>query len=147
MTKDQISLIREVAQKDDGTGNPLASVLSAIFNDEIMFRNTDDFVIYDDDNELIHAIKANYDNAIAGAAWPYKICTGFYGNIQFMEGLYDMKNFEKAIDQLFLNTGLIDVCTPDSSQASYSGVPSGWYLACGAHRPENEEEYHLQYGR
>ena len=108
MTKDQISLIREVAQKDDGTGNPLASVLSAIFNDEIMFRNTDDFVIYDDDNELIHAIKANYDNAIAGAAWPYKICTGFYGNIQFMEGLYDMKNFEKAIDQLFLNTGLID---------------------------------------
>ena len=108
MTKDQISLIKEIAQKDDGTGNPLASVLSAIFNDEIMFRNTDDFVIYDDDNELIHAIKANYDNAIAGAAWPYKICTGFYGNIQFMEGLYDMKNFEKAIDQLFLNTGLID---------------------------------------
>ena len=108
MTKEQISLIRNVAQQDDGTGKPLAGVLSAIFNDEIMFRNTDDFLIYDDNNELIHAIKANYDNAIAGAAWPYKIATGFYGNIQFMEGLYTMSNFEKAVDQLFLDTGLID---------------------------------------
>lgn len=108
MTKDQISLIRGICQKDDGTGNPIASVLSAIFNDEIMFRNTDDFIIYDDDNELIHAIKANYDNAISAATWPYKICTGFYGNIQFMEGLYNMTNFEKAIDQLFVDTGLID---------------------------------------
>lgn len=108
MTKEQISLIRGIAQKDDGTGHPLAAVLSAIFNDEIMFRNTDDFLIYDDNNELIHAIKANYDNAVAGAAWPYKIATGFYGNIQFMEGLYTMGNFEKAIDQLFVNTGLID---------------------------------------
>ena len=108
MTKDQVSLIRSICQKDDGSGNPLASVLSAIFNDEIMFRNTDDFIIYDDDNELIHAVKANFDNAVAGAAWPYKICTGFYGNIQFMEGLYNMTNFEKAIDQLFVESGLID---------------------------------------
>ena len=108
MTREQITLIREVCQKDDGTGNPLASVLSAIFNDEIMFRNTDDFLIYDDENELIHAIKANYDNAVSGAKWPYKICTGFYGNIQFMEGLYNMKNFETAIDELFVQTGLID---------------------------------------
>ena len=108
MTKEQIKLIREICQQDDGTGRPLASVLSAIFNDEIMFRNTDDFLIYDDENELIHAIKANYDNAVSGAKWPFKICTGFYGNIQFMEGLYDMSNFESAIDQLFVDTGLID---------------------------------------
>ena len=108
MTKEQISLIRNVAQQDDGTGKPLAGALSAIFNDEIMFRNTDDFLIYDDNNELIHAIKANYDNAVAGAAWPYKIATGFYGNIQFMEGLYTMASFEKAVDQLFVDTGLID---------------------------------------
>ena len=52
MTKDQVSLIRRVATQDRGDGKPVSFSLSAIFNDEIMFRNTDDFLIYDDDNSL-----------------------------------------------------------------------------------------------
>ena len=140
MTKDQVSLIRRVATQDRGDGKPVSFSLSAIFNDEIMFRNTDDFLIYDDDNELIHAIKANVDNYRSAAMAPYKICTGFYGNIQFMEGLYDMANFEKVVDELFLNTGLIDeekkeyimkwangirnhYCPPDPPGPYYPTVP------------------------
>ena len=107
MTKDQVDLIKSTCLKDDGTGNPTASVFTVLFNDEISFRNTDDFVIWDDDNELVSVIRPNLDGPVSSAAWPYKISTGFYGNIQFLEGLYTMSNFEKVIDELFLNTGLI----------------------------------------
>lgn len=108
MNKDQVKKIKELNLKNDGTGNPIAGVLSIVFNDEICFRNTDDFVIYDDSNELVHAIKVNMDGPQSSAAWPYKICTGYYGNIQFMEGLYNMGNFAKIIDELLYQPGLID---------------------------------------
>lgn len=108
MTKDQVAMLRDANLKDDGTGQPKASVFTTVFNDEICFRNTDDFVIFDDANELVHAIKINQDGPRSAAALPYKICTGFYGNIQFMEGLYTMSNLEKMVDELFVNTGLID---------------------------------------
>ena len=108
MTSEQIKLVKDVCLTDDGTGNPKAGVFTVLFNDEISFRNTDDFVIWDDANELIHKITINFDGPVSGAAWPYKISTGFFGNIQFLEGLYNMTNFEKVIDEMFVNTGLID---------------------------------------
>ena len=108
MTSEQIKLVKDICLTDDGTGNPKAGVFTVLFNDEISFRNTDDFVIWDDANELIHKITVNFDGPVSGAAWPYKISTGFFGNIQFLEGLYNMTNFEKVIDEMFLNTGLID---------------------------------------
>ena len=108
MTSEQIKLVKDICLTDDGTGNPKAGVFTVLFNDEISFRNTDDFVIWDDANELIHKITINFDGPVSGAAWPYKISTGFFGNIQFLEGLYNMTNFEKVIDEMFLNTGLID---------------------------------------
>lgn len=108
MTKDQVKLIKEACLTDDGTGNPVAKVFTILFNDEISFRNTDDFVIWDDENELVSVIRPNFDGPVQSAAWPYKISTGFFGNIQFLEGLYDMGSFEKIIDSMFVNTGLID---------------------------------------
>lgn len=108
MTSEQIKLVKDVCLTDDGTGNPKAGVFTVLFNDEISFRNTDDFVIWDDANELIHKITINFDGPVSGAAWPYKISTGFFGNIQFLEGLYNMSNFEKVVDEMFLNKGLID---------------------------------------
>lgn len=108
MTSEQIKLVKDICLTDDGTGNPKAGVFTVLFNDEISFRNTDDFVIWDDANELIHKITINFDGPVSGAAWPYKISTGFFGNIQFLEGLYNMSNFEKVVDEMFLNKGLID---------------------------------------
>lgn len=108
MEKDQVSLIKSISLSDDGTGKPLASSLTTVFDDEVAFRNTDDFVIWDDENELVHAIKANSDSPRSSADSPYKLITGFYGNIQFMEGLYNMTNFKKVVDELFVKTGLIN---------------------------------------
>lgn len=107
MTVDQVKLIKEAVLKDNGSGKPIADTLSVLFNNEVTFRNSDDFVIWDDANELVHAIKINMDGPRQSAIAPYRIATGCFGNIQFLEGLFTMSNFSKAIDELFVKTGLI----------------------------------------
>ena len=107
MTVDQVKMMRDYSIKDDGSGNTMAFSLSAIFNNEITFSNTDHHVIYDDDNALIHCLQPNTDDVVNQAVAPYKINTGFYDNIQYMEALYTMKNFGTAVKELFLDKGLI----------------------------------------
>ena len=107
MTKDQVAKLRDYNLQDDGTGKPIAEVFSYVFNNEINFINTRDFVITDDDNELIYAVKANNENPVDQARYPFRIVTGFYGNIQYTEALYNMENFKRAVKEQFLDTGLI----------------------------------------
>ena len=108
MNVKQISLMRDLFNKDDGSGNTLAFSSAVVFNNEISFVNTDHFVIFDDANELVSAILPNTDGPVTGAIAPYKISTGFYDNVQYMEGLFNMANFKTAVKTLFVDTGLID---------------------------------------
>lgn len=108
MTVDQIAKMRDYNLQDDGTSNPIASVFAYIFNNELAYVNTRDFVITDDDNQLIHAIKPNIEDPVNQARYPFKIMTGFYGNIQYVEALYDMNNFKRAVKDLFTDSGLIN---------------------------------------
>jgi len=108
MTVDQIAKLRDYHTKDDGTGRTMADVVSYVFNNELAYVNTRDFIITDDSTELIHAIKANIEDPVNQARYPYKVMTGFYGNIQYVEAMYNMNNFNKVIEELFLNEGLIN---------------------------------------
>ena len=108
MTADQVKLMRDYANKNDGTDTTMAYSIAAVFNNEISFSNKDHYIIYDDDNELIHCLEANVSTIDEASVAPYKINTGFYGNIQYMEGLYTMKNFKTAVKELFLDKGLIN---------------------------------------
>ena len=107
MTVDQIKMLRNFHSKDDGTGNRLAGSIACIFNNEVAYIDSRDYVIYDDANELVHAVRPNTEGPIEQARFPYRITTGFYDNVQYMEALYNMSNFGKAIDGLFVETGLI----------------------------------------
>ena len=108
MTADQIAKMRDYNLQDDGTGHPIADVFSYIFNNELAYITDRDFIITDDDNELIHAIKPNIEDPVNQARYPFKIMTGFYGNIQYTEALYNMNNFARAVKELFLDTSLIN---------------------------------------
>ena len=108
MTADQVKKIRDLAMKDDGTGHTLSAGLAAVFNNEISFDNTIHYVIYDDENKLVHAIQPNTNNVPDSVIAPYKINTGFYDNIQYMEAIYNMANFKTAVKELFLDTKLIN---------------------------------------
>ena len=107
MNADQVSMLRDFHLKDDGTGQPMAGSLAAVFNNELAFVNSKDYVVYDDANELVHCIKPNTEGPIEQARWPFRFMTGFYGNLQYMEAFYDMANFEKAVKGLLTDKGLI----------------------------------------
>ena len=107
MTPEQIKMIRDYSWKDDGTGSHMAGRLAVVFNNEVCFVDTRDYVIFDDDNELVHCIRANSEDPVSQAMCPYRITTGMYANAQYLEGLYNMRNFKTAVKELFVDTGLI----------------------------------------
>lgn len=107
MTADQIKKIRDLNSKDAGDGKRLAGSIAYIFNNEVSYIDSRDFVVCDDDNELIHCIRPNMENPVEQARFPFRITTGFYENIQYLEALYDMANFKKALEALLLEPGLI----------------------------------------
>lgn len=108
MTPEQIKLIRDYSWKDDGTGGHMAGRLAIVFNNEVCFVDTRDYLIFDDKNQLVHCIRANSEDPISQGLCPYRITTGMYANAQYLEGLYTMRNFKTAIKELFLDTGLIN---------------------------------------
>ena len=107
MTPDQIKMIRDYSWKDDGTGQHMAGRLAIVFNNEVCFVDTRDYIIWDDANELVHCIRANSEDPVSQATCPYRITTGMYENAQYLEGLYNMRNFKTAIKEMFLDKGLI----------------------------------------
>lgn len=108
MTSDQVKLIRDTYNANDGNGNTLAFATNTVFDNEISIKNTDDFVIYDDANELVHCVCLNADGPVSQTISPYKIVSSFYSNILYMEGFFNMENLKKVIKQLFVDTGLIN---------------------------------------
>ena len=107
MTPDQIKMIRDYSWKDDGTGQHMAGRLAIVFNNEVCFVDTRDYIIWDDANELVHCIRANSEDPVSQATCPYRITTGMYENAQYLEGLYNMRNLKTAIKEMFLDKGLI----------------------------------------
>lgn len=107
MTANQIKKIRDLNSKDAGDGKRIAGSIAYIFNNEVAYIDSRDYVVCDDDNELIHCVRANTENPVEQARFPFRITTGFYENIQYLEALYDMANFKKALEALLLEPGLI----------------------------------------
>ena len=108
MTTDQVKKIRDFNSKDDGTGHRLAGAIVVYYDNEVRFNDACDYVIYDDSNELVHTIRPNTENPVEQARFPYRITTGMYDHIQYMEALYTMANFQKAVQGLLVDTGLIN---------------------------------------
>lgn len=117
MENSQVILLRDYYNTDNGSGKPLAFSCSAVFNNEISFCNTDNFIVYDDDNAIIHAVMLTKDGVARQAETPYRICSGFYGNIQYMEGCFDMSGLKDAVQKMFVDTGLIDETQQESIMA------------------------------
>lgn len=109
MTIDQITLLRNQHLKQDADGKPNANATVIVFDGGLSFETDNDPVIWDDKNLLIHEIGVNSLDAapVETAQTPFRITTGVYDNIHYIEGLYDMKNFTKAVDDLFVKPGLI----------------------------------------
>lgn len=107
MNKDQVKNVRNNALKDDGTGRTMASNLSLTLDNGIQFNGRNSFIVYNDDNNLVHDINISNDSIIQDTEAPFSIKSANYDNIEYMEALYPIRNFEKAIKEQFYDSGLI----------------------------------------
>ena len=108
MTLEQVAKMRDFNNTITDDGKRLAGALLVYFDDEVRFNDAMDYVIYDDSNELLHTIRANVENPVDQARLPYRITTGMYEHIQYMEALYDMSSFKEAVQGLLVDSGLIN---------------------------------------
>lgn len=107
MTKEQLLFLRELHQKDDGTGHHMAGIVSVVFDGGVSYEMNNispegarHMVIWDDANEIVSACCHNTD-FYTQAQQPFKIMSGVYANIHYMEGIYSMKNFIATIEKNF----------------------------------------------
>lgn len=108
MTNEQIKLLKDEYYKNDGTGKPIPFSTTFVFDNGIVYNNTDDFIIFDTNNQLIHRLFANSEDPAMVADVPFKIGSNTFDSLQYVESILTRQSFETVIDDLFLKTGLIN---------------------------------------
>lgn len=102
MTLDQIKYLREQFNKpisEDGT-IPVANSVHYYLDNNVAMRNVGDFVIFDDEKEMIHCISANRHQFIKNES-PFAIMSSSYEHLQFTEANLTLEGLTKALDEMF----------------------------------------------
>ena len=105
MTADQVKYLKEQLNKDNGEGKPVANSVFYDFDNNMAFRNGNDFVIFDDANELVHCIAAN-QNAYVKNQSPFCMYSAGYDQLQFTEANLDLEGLTYILENML--SGLID---------------------------------------
>lgn len=102
MTKEQIQYLRDTYNSPDPGGeSPVATnVFYHIHGTEIVFRNNMDFVIFDDNKELIHAIATNRESNGKHEA-PFSILSASYEILDLTEANMTMDSLFLLLDTMF----------------------------------------------
>lgn len=106
MTKDQVVYLRDQLNKDNGKGKPVANSVFYDFDNDMAFRNNGDFVVFDDDKEMVHCISANRNNYVKDET-PYSMISTSYEHMQFVEANLTLDGLNSIITDV-LNSLLTD---------------------------------------
>lgn len=109
MTVDQIKYLREQLNKDNGEGKPVANSVFYDLDNGMAFRNNHDFVLFDDDKELIHCIAANHHNGVKHES-PFILMTSSYDMLQHVEASLTLEGLEAIL------TGMLADIAKDSQK-------------------------------
>lgn len=113
MTKDKIQLFREMYLKevkhpiDPSRRATRGEYIRIVLDSSIEFNTQTDFVIFDDDNELIHIICAN-DDPLSQFDWPFKIMSASYDIVFVIESIMSKTNLDDILDDSFLGNVIND---------------------------------------
>lgn len=99
MTKDQIKYLREQFKKDTGEGKSLASI-QYVFDNSVVYRDTNEFIIFDDDKELVYCISSNA-NFPSKFERPYSVNVTCYEHLQFIEAGLTFAGLMDLLDGMF----------------------------------------------
>lgn len=107
MTKDSIQLFRDMYFKevkhpiDPNRKGTRGEYIRIILDGGIEFNTQTDFVIFDDDNEMIHII-CNNDDPLSQFDWPFKIMSAPYEIVFTIESIVSKANLIDILDDSFL---------------------------------------------
>lgn len=99
MTADQVKYLKEQLNKDNGEGKPVANSVFYDLDNGMAFRNSMDFVLFDDTNELIHCIAANRNNKVKDET-PYCLYSAGYDMIQITEANLTLEGLQNVLDNM-----------------------------------------------
>ena len=106
MNVEQMKLFREIYSKeairpDTGEKTTNGEYIRFCLDNNIDFVTSKDFVLYDDDNTLVHCIAVN--DAVRGKdVFPIKIISADYSMVQYIETVMSKVEFIKFIDSDYL---------------------------------------------
>lgn len=106
MNTEQMKLFRDIYSKeavrpDTGEKTTNGEYIRFCLDNNIDFVTSKDFVLYDDDNTLVHCIAVN--DAIRGKdVFPVKIISADYSMVQYIETVMSKIEFLKFIDSEYL---------------------------------------------
>lgn len=103
MNLDQVSFLNGELNKDNGSGKTVAKSIYYGLDNNVAFRNSHDFVFFDNDKQLIHCISANRNNNVKDEA-PYTLMTADYSQLQFMESNFDIAGLKTILDSAICTT-------------------------------------------
>ena len=99
MTADQVKYLKEQLNKDNGEGKTTATSVFYDFDNGMAFRNNNEFVIFDDTNELIHCIAANRNTRTKDET-AYCMYSAAYEQLQFTEANLTLEGLQAILDNM-----------------------------------------------
>ena len=106
MTLDQLKLIRDSymveAVRPDNRKSTRGEYMKLSLDGGIDLVTSKDLVVFDDANEIVHAVCINEDMR-SQSSFPVKIISSEYAMIQQVECIMSQKNFEDFLSEGFLN--------------------------------------------
>lgn len=99
MTLDQIKYLNEQLNADNGEGKPVANSVFYDLDNGMAFRNNNDFVLFDNDHELIHCIAANANNHVKHES-PYCMYTASYDMLQYVEANLTLDGLNTVLEKM-----------------------------------------------
>ena len=109
MTVEQVKLLRESYMKEatrpNGTKSTSGEYMRLCLDGGLEMITSKDLVVFDDSQEMVHAVCINEDMR-SQCNYPVKIISTEYGMIQQIETIMSQQNFEKFLEEGYLS-GLI----------------------------------------
>ena len=100
MTAEQVKYLREQLAKDTGEGKAVATSMFYDFDNGMAFRTSNDFIIFDEEHELVHCIAANRNNYVKDET-PYCMYTAGFEQLQYTEANLTLDGLKTVVETTF----------------------------------------------
>ena len=109
MKPEQLQILKDAYMKEstkpNGNRSTLGEYMRFCLDGGVDFVTSKDLVVFDDTNEMLHCVCIN-DDMKSQADFPIKVMSSEYAIVQQVETVMSQKNFEKFLEEEFINNAI-----------------------------------------